>query len=135
MKIFHTTPPNYPQLCAAFPALINNPYAIFAYGDTIFYPVGDQLPPYKIAHEEVHGAQQHSVGVEYWWDMYIYDKEFRLDEEIPAHHADYIAFCKEFKDKNEQHRYLAHLANQLASKLYGNIISPLGALTRIRHGK
>lgn len=137
MKILHELPPNYPQLCAAFPVLVNEPDAIFAYGEYIYVPSGRTLPPYKIAHEEVHGRQQlaHSSGVEGWWDDYIKLDGFRLREEIPAHHADYIAFCKEYKAKQQRHEYLFHLAGLLSSDLYGNIITRSTAMSRIRYGK
>lgn len=134
MKIKQELPPNYPQLCAAFPSIVNEPDAIFAYGFDIFNPGGRELPAYKIAHEEVHGRQQLEVGVEWWWQTYIEDKDFRLNEEIPAHHVDYKMFCKEYTDRNQQAQYLDHLANLLSSELYGNIITKNGAMKAIRHG-
>lgn len=135
MKILHELPPNYAQLCAAFPAIVNEPNAIFAYGFYIYNPGGRPLPPYKMVHEMVHGQQQLEVGVEWWWDRYMEDKDFRLQEEIPAHHADYKSFCRHYKDRNQQNDYLNHLAELLSSELYGNLIVANEAKYVIRYGK
>lgn len=135
MIIKHELPPNYAALCAAFPAIVNNPDVIFAYGDFIYNPSGRFMPPEKIAHEEVHGEQQREVGVEWWWDMYIKDKDFRLQEEIPAHHADYKEYCRQVKGREMHFQYLTHLATSLSSELYGNVIGLAGAKVVIRYGK
>lgn len=134
MEIEQSLPPNYARICSAFPAVAHERDAIFAYGTTIYNPGGRELPSYKIAHEEVHGAQQLEVGVEWWWERYLEDKDFRLQEEIPAHQADYKAFCKMYKDRNQRNDYLNHLAILLASDLYGNLISQIDAKHRIGHG-
>lgn len=82
----------------------------------------------------VHGEQQLEVGVEWWWERYMENKDFRLQEEIPAHHADYKSFCRHYKDKNQQADYLNYLAEQLSGALYGNIIGKTRAGYLIKHG-
>lgn len=113
MEIKHEKPPNYDKIIAAMPEVANLPHALFTYGNTIFYPLGDPLPQYKIAHEQVHAAQQLDVGVDWWWDMYLADSLFRFNEELAAYRIDYKAFCMEYKDKNERLRYLMNCAEGL----------------------
>lgn len=134
MKILVEQPPIIDRIIAVFPFVKDEKNMLYAYGDVIYSPGGADVPPYKIVHEMVHGEQQREVGVEWWWDTYLVDKVFRLNEEIPAHHADYKSFCRHYKDKNEQLRYLNYLAGQLSGPIYGNLITHSEAMRRIKHG-
>lgn len=136
MQIINEKPPNYDKIVAAFPAVADMPYVLFAYGSKIYNPSGKDIPSYKMAHEQVHGAQQLEVNdPEWWWDMYIQMKGFRLQEETPAYRIDYAAFCEEYHDRNERAKYLEVLASELSSELYGNIITKAEAKKLIKNAK
>lgn len=133
MNIKHERPPNYEKIVAAIPAVAAMEHVLFTYGDTIYYPAGATLPPYKIAHEEVHMKQQLEVGIEWWWDMFLADREFRFNEELEAYRVDYKVFCKHYKNKNERFRYLNSLTDDLAGPGYGNLKGHAEVMRLIRH--
>lgn len=133
MKQIQSYPPNYDKILAAFPTVKDQPYALFAYGDAIYNPSGKYIPPEKIAHEQVHMLQQLEVGIDWWWNTYCYDKDFRLQEELPAHRIDYKVFCEHNLDRNERTRYLDWLAGMLASPLYGNLLTQKEAKEKIKN--
>lgn len=121
--IYHQNPPMFSEIVAAFPQAAQ-PGAVFAWGDDIYYPAGGRLPPELIAHEAVH-AQQHAAygGPAAWWKRYIADPAFRLDQEIPAHRAEYDAYCRLNRDRGARARALHRIAMRLASELYGRLIT------------
>lgn len=132
MNIVKDNPPNYDKINAKFgplPATV-----LFAYLPYIYNPSGNFIPPEKIAHEQVHHEQQKDVGVEWWWEMYIGSKDFRLQEEIPAHQVDYKTYCQYVKDRNLQNDYLEFLAGQLSGPMYGGIIKRSEAKKIIKYG-
>jgi hypothetical protein len=110
---------------------------IFAWGDTIFNPERVPLTKELHAHEEVHGERQWAYregpcpcpaeAVELWWQRYLIDPEFRLDEEIPAHAAEYKAYCKRHHGTHARSTALAMIARKLASPLYGGLIGQADA--------
>lgn len=117
-------PPLFEEIAAAFPLARDNPNVIFAWGDTIYVPGGGKVSPELYAHEAVHGERQGS-DVEGWWRRYIAEPAFRLDEEIPAHIAQYRTFCVNHTTgnlRNQCRLYLHHVAKSLASPLYGGLI-------------
>ncbi|CAB4223301.1 hypothetical protein UFOVP1670_16 [uncultured Caudovirales phage] len=104
---------------------------IYTWGTRVFNPMGVNVPGEIIAHESVHsGRQTNWTGrddegeIERWWHRYIDDAEFRLEEEIYAHKAEYQHLKDHTRDRNQRHRYLQHVAQKLAAPLYGNIITP-----------
>lgn len=129
MKILPTKPPNYDKIVAAMPEAAEVG-VIFCYGDTIYNPSGGTIPPWIEAHEEIHSARQGlSVEeVEAWWDKYLADKQFRFDEELPAHKAEYTAFCGLVKDRERRDRMLRRIALRLASPLYGRLLPYMQAV-------
>jgi hypothetical protein len=88
------------------------PRAIFCYGDTIFNPSGNKLSDALVAHEAAHGARQ-GTDPDVWWDRYIADKTFRLEEEIVAHRVEWRRFCTDDPNRHERRRYLAAIAGRL----------------------
>ena len=116
---------------------------IFAWGDTIYNPEGVPLSKELHAHEEIHGARQlahlpddeHLAGVEGWWQRYIADAGFRLLEEIPAHHAEYRAFCKRHAGTSARQNALRAIASKLASPLYGGLVSTGAAVDMVLLGR
>lgn len=124
MKIEIANPPNFERIVAAFPKATDKG-VIFAYGDTIYNPSGVNVPPALLAHEEVHGQRQQSVGyapnrlnADVWWEKYITDPEFRYYEELPAHAAEYKAQLRHVKDRNDRAKLALSTAQRLLAPLY-----------------
>lgn len=80
-------PPNYQLLVEAF----NPPKTtVFVYGDTIYNPSGEEVPPDVVVHERVHMRQQKEFAhPDLWYAQYIYDKKFRLEQEVEAYATQY----------------------------------------------
>ncbi len=90
---------------------------IITYGDTVYskFPLSDDL---KI-HEDVHVKQQAAYGPEAWWDRYLIDSFFRLDQEMDAYKAQLI-----WIKNNCTIEYYALMVNRIAHQLatlYGNM--------------
>ena len=111
MRIVTERPPNFAKIAAVFD-LRRYPGAIFCYGDTIFNPSGNKLSDALVAHEAAHGARQ-GTDPDVWWDRYIADKTFRLEEEIVAHRVEWRRFCTDDPNRHERRRYLAAIAGRL----------------------
>lgn len=131
MKQLYLFPPNYRTLVRAFP--IRGKPMFFCYGNVIYNPTRRPIPPEIIAHERVHSMQQamdSAGGPARWWERYIEDKAFRLDQELPAHRAEFehLGFVE---DGRARDKALRAIAERLASPLYGNLISLDDARTRI----
>jgi len=58
-----------------------------------------------------------------WWEKYLTDIEFRLDEELAAHRAEYKAWCAVSLNRQQRRFYLTQVAARLASPLYGNMLT------------
>lgn len=123
MRIIDTYPPNIDAIDAKFN--IKGKPIIFTYGDIIYNPHNVIVSRALHAHENVHGARQTTdlKSILKWWDQYLLDDEFRLNEELLAHQAEYKQFCSENKDRNRQSTYLNTIATRLASPMYGNMLT------------
>jgi hypothetical protein len=53
---------------------------------------------------------------------------------LPAHQAEYTAFCEQQRGKNERFHFLVGLAMRLSSALYGGMIGFTEAKRAIRGG-
>lgn len=121
MKISVEWPPIYDEIATAFDLRGCKP--IFAWGDTIYNPHNVPIPPELIAHESVHSQRQGGDPLS-WWKSYITDPQFRLNEELMAHAAEYRYIIDSKKSSRNQRRIvLRHTAQRLAAKLYGSLIS------------
>lgn len=139
MKVIRAYPPNFSQIAAAFPVK-GVPGIIYAYGDRIYAPgsKGD-LPSWILAHEEVHGRQQHDTLwpdlylVDKWWTNYIGSPQFRLEQEIPAHRAEWQSYLRSYTwpPSKEDRNYLDSITERLSGPLYGNLISKERAIEEI----
>lgn len=138
MIVIHDRPPLWDKIDKAF-NVAGKP-VIFAWGDRIFDPMGVGVTRELHSHEEIHGERQIRYGaallgvnctldaaVGTWWDKYIKEPSFRLAEEIPAHRAEYLSFCKRHRDRGACNKMLGHIASKLASPLYGGLISEAAA--------
>lgn len=132
MRIVNEKSPVHDRAAEVFPL---SGREIFAYGDTIYNPSGCDVPPWLVAHEEVHSRQQEEYGsVEEWWDRYLIDAQFRLDMETEAHQKEYRVYCYHNKDRNDRVRYLTIVARKLAAPLYAYELALPDAKRRIKNG-
>jgi len=124
MKIAIAMPPNFGEIVAALPEA-RGPLTVFCYGDTIYNPGGGRVTAALKAHESVHSVRQGDTEqtIREWWRNYIASAKFRLDEELPAHRAEYAFFCGQERDKEKRHRFLVQTAQRLSGPLYGGLIS------------
>ena len=122
-------PPNIEEIRKVFPLTGEE---IFAYGNTIYNPSGITLSPELQAHEEVHAKQQ-AFDPRGWWDRYLIDPQFRLEQELEAHQVEYRTFCRNHKDRNLRNRYLMAIAKRLSGPVYGSIVSQKEARKLIRN--
>jgi hypothetical protein len=72
------------------------------------------------------------MGIEPWWDKYLTDPTFRLEQEVEAYQHQYQAAS--IIDPNPQRlfNFARALATDLSGPLYGKCISFFDALARIR---
>lgn len=132
MKLLYEKPPLYGEIAAAFPAIIGR-QVFFAWGKVIYAPHRPkELPPNIEVHEMAHGVRQLAVGIEDWWRKYIADAQFRLDEELIAHAAEYDKLCQMEPSRRERRGNLAILASKLANPIYGGMIGKAEAKARLR---
>ena len=131
MKVIIARPPNYAEIADKFPLCAG---VIFAYGDKIYDPDGEGVSAALVAHETVHGNRQIKMGVEKWWRSYLDDVGFRLDEELPAHRAEYFRATRGSSLKQKA-AMLDHIAGRLVSPLYLFDLSIEEAKRRILAGR
>jgi hypothetical protein len=86
MKTVTSFPPNYDLIRVAFPGL--PPHTRFCYGDTIYNPSGEPIPADIEYHESIHSKRQGSMP-DLWWNRYLTEPSFRLEEELLAYRAQY----------------------------------------------
>lgn len=115
MRVLHTLPPNYAAINRAFN--VRGKPVIFCFGDVIHNPLRIDVTPELIEHESVHSREQ-GRDPKGWWQEYIADMKFRLDQEIMAHRAEYRAFCERGRPD-----MIDRVAGRLASPLYGGLIT------------
>ncbi len=89
---------------------------IFAYDHKIYF--NGELPDHLIIHEQTHHKQQDEVGLDLWVEKYLTDVEFRLEQEVEAYRNQLQSVNRNFRRK-----LLKIVAKDLASPLYGNIVS------------
>lgn len=122
-------PPNIEDIKKVFtlPKIV-----IFTYGNAIYNPANVPIDLALMAHEQTHSIQQEKDGPEKWWKKYLIDKDFRLAQEVQAYQVQYRYYCNEVKDRNRRYRFLNSIAGDLASEMYGNIISKSEAIKVIK---
>lgn len=125
IPIRYEKPPMWDRVIAQFPTAAKGD-TIFSYATCIYRPnVMAGLPDSLMAHERVHCERQlvYPGGVEAWWDRYLDDPRFRLDEEIPAHRAEIAVASRKIKSDSMRSHALSRIAARLAGPLYGNLIT------------
>lgn len=122
-EVRHDWPPNIAKLRARFVAISES--TIFTYAPVVYVPGGFRLPVTIAAHERVHLRQQGDDPAT-WWERYVNDVEFRFQQELEAHRAEWRAARR---GGRRDERYA--IASRLASPLYGSMITVPEALKAI----
>lgn len=120
MEIITDYPPNYDKIAEVFP-IKNRPGVIFTYGDTLYCPNGVDVPGHLMAHEQTHTKQQ-GKNVEGWWDRYLTDSEFRLNQEVEAYHNQY-EYLRDNHNRKDRRFVLNQICKDLASPIYGSLVT------------
>lgn len=122
--------PNLEELKKTFKVDENN--LIISYGDRIFVK-GKRLSPDLLVHELTHCDRQgfKEDTAKRWWERYMREVQFRLEEEVIAYKNQYEYCLKVYKDRNKQAKILWSLAGHLAGSQYGNLISHSDAMLLI----
>ena len=144
MRVLNTFPPNWNKIKEAFPNA-EAEKAVFCYGEVVHNPFNSNITRDLEVHEAVHSKQQ-GDDPEKWWEKYISDPAFRLEQEIEAYGVQ-VYHLKTTKVMREDEKgkwvevyipsrvieyYLEKIAQTLSGPLYGNIIAYHKAHTRIR---
>lgn len=128
MKIEVGYPPNFKEISAVLAPSLR---AIFTWGNIIYNPSGTHVTKDLIAHEEVHERQQGGLP-HVWWERYLIDSQFRLQEETEAYARQYQYICSQNTNRNYQFQVLQALAMILASPMYGNLTTIEEAMRLIK---
>lgn len=129
----HEWPPNIDTIASFLPNA-RNPGTIFAYGEDVYNPFAVPLPYALQAHESIHQARQLDVGVTHWWNRYLNEPDFRYNEELLAHIAEYMTQCPPGSLRNLRRLVLKATARRLAAPLYGYTVSLEKAEADIKKG-
>ena len=127
VEIVDDWPPNIEDIRAVLPVSDRN---IFAYDGKIYNPGGGEITKELVAHEKVHFAQQGKLS-DLWWEKFLEDPAFRLAQEMPAHRAEYVEYCRTNFDRNRRVVFLRILGKRLADPMYGGIIGVKEAMRKI----
>lgn len=126
IEISHEVPAIYEILNARFDASWNNGI-IIAYDGRIHCK--NDVEPQKLIHEKVHLDRQAGIGNDVWWTCYLEDPAFRLQEEKLAYKAEAVFLKKYIKDREIVFHMLRELASNMASDIYGRMVTKEEALT------
>jgi len=133
MKQKKEYPPNYQEIVDTFG--VPPTHVIYCYGDTIYNPSGKEITPDLEIHEDTHRKQQ-GTAPDLWWNKYLADPQFRLDQEIEAYGEQYIFACKlidEIHGGAKMKKWaLESMTTALSGSIYGGIIDYSKAETAIR---
>ena len=130
MQIKNEKPPIYDKILQAGMQPSDN--VIYAYGNVIYNPSGKNITPDLIVHEKTHCRQQGNDPND-WWDRYLDDGIFRIQQEVEAYANQYNFICKIQKDKNKRNKILRNMAIILSSITYGSIIGSSAAYKMIKN--
>lgn len=130
LKIVKELPPNIEKIKQS--GLIPDSLAVFAYGDIVYNPSGQEIPADLIYHEDIHRQQQEFfASPEIWWDKYLFDKNFRQEQEVEAY-ASQINWIKKHLGTRMYEYMLNSCATALSSPMYGLNLTKSQAHTLIR---
>lgn len=126
MKVRVEHPPMFDAINAEF-RVVGKPI-LFAWGDTLYNPAGIVISQPLLEHEAFHGWRQLDMGVENWWEMYLVNPAFRLEEEILAHAVEYRSvLAAKGNNRKARRGALIQIAKKLSAPLYGRLITEKAA--------
>ena len=129
VTILAELPPNIDQIRKAFRL---SGREIFAWDGVIYAPASRGLPPHLIEHEKIHFRQQREVGgPQAWWNRYVEDPRWRLEQEMEATIVEYRVYSTTHGRK-QRRAFLDVLAKRLSSPMYGGMITTKAAKARIK---
>lgn len=131
MKIIHEYPPLIEEIDRVFH--VRGKSILYAWGDVIYNPMAAVVPGYLLAHEQAHGEEQGSE-VEGWWRRYLVDPEFRLQQEVIAHRAEYKYLASRAINRKDRRAALPYVAKKLSSPLYGRLVTAKKARELLKDG-
>ncbi len=132
MKVVNAYPPNIEEIRRSFN--IEGKSVVFTYGDTLYAPNSSEISPDLMVHEETHAEQQSHIGTYVWWDRYITNPAFRLDQELEAYRNQY-QWAVENLTRHYRRALLKRIAEDLSSDLYGNVIDTEEAIKLIKNNE
>lgn len=134
MKISGEKPPIFDEANKLFKIDELGLKPIFAFGKIIFNPYHIEITGDLLIHEQTHAKQQNydPAVAKVWWDRYLIDPKFRVEQETEAYAAQYKFLCKSVPDRNKQAKMLWRIAEILSGDLYGRAIGHTEAMAKIR---
>jgi len=133
MKVVVGRPPVYDQIVE----LIGRPpsNAVFTWGDTLFIPsegIRSQLDAALMEHENTHTRQQaRAGGPEKWWERYLHELAFRLEQEAEAYQRQAAVVKVLGLPRHVRRNYERQLARDLSGPLYGHLLTRQAAFALI----
>lgn len=121
IQVCKRQPPNFADIVAVFPRA-RGEHVIFSYAPFVYVPSGNELPMHLVKHEEIHVERQGKDPAG-WWEKYLTDMQFRFDEELIAHRAEYKYLSDTLTGSRRREIALNTVSHRLASSLYGNMIT------------
>ena len=131
MKIVNENPPGNLRETIASHGMHPHHGVIYTLGDTIYNPSGADLSDHLIEHEETHCEQQ-GADPDAWWDRYLQDPYFRIEQETEAYARQFAYICLRVHDRNQRNKILLDLAQVLAGPVYGKVIGTMNAYKRLK---
>lgn len=119
LQVLNARPPIFDKIVAVLPGAAGAG-VMFAYAGVVYAPGGTKVSRELDEHERVHIERQ-GADAAGWWDRYLTDLDFRFEEELLAHRAEYQSYIKRHADAVKRHRRLKEIAAKLASPLYGRM--------------
>lgn len=129
IKILEEYPPNYDKIARTFNLEGKKP--CFTYGETIYNPHKGIISEDILAHEAVHVKQQEIIGIEKWWEIYLEDQAFRLQQELEAYRVQYKHLI-ENNNRQYQRIRIRQITKDLSSAMYGNLLTKEEAIKKIK---
>ena len=106
-------PPCWVLVSTYYPQALRGP---ITYGTSIFAPKGFYMDTPRIIHEYYHMAQQKVYGSpQKWWERYVKDPGFRLQQELPAYQIQYRDISHHIHDRNRLYNIAHSFAKELVT--------------------
>lgn len=132
-EIIYEFPPIYSEIAAVF-RIHERRDVVFSFGPHMYNPYAAHIPDEIVVHEAIHGARQgRGDKVLDWWQRYMEDQAFRLDEEIHAHRAEY-RWLLEHGNRQQRRRACKQVSGKLAGPLYGRLTTAKKASRLLKAG-